>query len=66
MAANLYGDAMREAHDQVISPAQMQRFAKQSIAAACTFWEEWEIAVLTPDMKLTPDLVEDFDALGVA
>lgn len=53
LAASLYGDAIREHNDRPISRELMKRLAEQSIAAACLFWEEWDIAVLTPDILLT-------------
>lgn len=52
MAGNLFGDWMRELDGQIVSEEAIRRGAKQSIDAACIFWEEWDIAVLTPDAKV--------------
>lgn len=65
MAANMYGDAMRN-QDERVSPEKMRHLAKQSIAAACTFWEEWEIAVLTPDIAVKDDHADVLDVTGLA
>jgi hypothetical protein len=52
MAGELFGRAMSaESESRQLSMEAMQRIAKQSIAAACVFWEEWEIASLTPDLS---------------
>lgn len=52
---NLYRDAVGDADVRNLSDTVIRSMARRSIAAACTFWEEWDIAVLTPDVKQTVD-----------
>ena len=52
MASSLFSDAMHDSSGNQVSDDQMKRLARQSIAAACTFWEEWDIATLAPDVKI--------------
>lgn len=63
MAANLFGDVIREHNDRGISQTEMRRYAGQSIEAACIFWEEWDIAALTPDGSVQD---EDVQITGLA
>ena len=57
MAGSLFGDVMREADGRIVSEEQIQRWAKQSILAACIFWQEWDIACLTYIPKPDEDVV---------
>lgn len=57
MASGLFSSAIEDNLGTTTSENQMKMLARQSITAACAFWEEWDIAVLTPDMeKPTPIL----------
>ena len=66
MAANMFGDFIREHKERKISRAEMERFASQSIEAACVFWEAWDIAVLTPDLAIADDAREDEPMAGLS
>lgn len=60
MAANLFGDALRETEGRLLSEEAISRMARQSIVAACVFWESWEIACLTYNPATEPDTVYGF------
>jgi hypothetical protein len=51
MAGTLFGDWMRD-HEEVMSIDAITRGAQRSIEASCIFWEQWDIATLTPDVKV--------------
>lgn len=63
MACGLFHDSLRDRSDSRIGRVEMQRMAKQAIEAACVFWEEWDIAVLTPDVSISAD---DEEIVGMA
>lgn len=65
MAGNLFGDGMRDTDGRAVSEDEIRRIARRSIVAACTFWEEWDIAALTANVEIKPS-EEDIPVAGTA
>ncbi len=56
-AESIFQAALRDCDfgEKNLSPEKVRHLAKSSIEAACAFWEEWDIAVLTPEATITED-----------
>ena len=50
LAQSLFYSAMSDLGGKA-SHESVRRNARQSIEASCIFWEEWDIAVLTPEIQ---------------